>query len=137
MDHCEVLLIGGRAGVGRTSVGLHGAGAPCARAAEFRFRLGAQLPRRQALFGRLIGHGEQDPDDPDGVPHRPAEHRRRLVQHAHRVHVHEAPVSARKARMPDARAPVDTLRVVTDGRTVIDIAADVAAATGWAPARIS
>jgi hypothetical protein len=45
--------------------------------------------------------------------------------------------SARKARMPDERAPADTLRVVTDGRTVIDIAAEVVAATGWAAARVS
>ncbi|MFJ4201307.1 hypothetical protein ACIP2Y_16980 [Streptomyces sviceus] len=41
------------------------------------------------------------------------------------------------ARMPGERAPVGTLRVVTDGRTVIDIAAEVTAATGWVPARIS
>ncbi|MES5820132.1 hypothetical protein [Streptomyces sp. RG80] len=41
--------------------------------------------------------------------------------------------SARKARLLDAQAPADTLRVVTDGRTVIDIAAEVVAATGWAP----
>ncbi|EFH28314.1 MULTISPECIES: hypothetical protein [Streptomyces] len=43
----------------------------------------------------------------------------------------------REARMLDERAPVGTLRVVTDGRTVIDIAAEVTAATGWVPARIS
>ncbi|PWI13472.1 hypothetical protein DI272_04485 [Streptomyces sp. Act143] len=45
--------------------------------------------------------------------------------------------SARKARLLDERAPADTLRVVTDGRTVIDIAAEVVAATGWGAARIS
>ncbi|MGX1472177.1 UNVERIFIED_CONTAM: hypothetical protein RKD50_000985 [Streptomyces canus] len=39
--------------------------------------------------------------------------------------------------MPDERAPVGTLRVVTDGRTVIDIAAEVTAATGWVPERVS
>ncbi|MFI6442281.1 hypothetical protein [Streptomyces sp. NPDC050759] len=44
---------------------------------------------------------------------------------------------ARKARMLDERAPAGTLRVVTDGRTEIDIAAGVTAATGWVPARIS
>jgi predicted kinase len=43
----------------------------------------------------------------------------------------------RKARLLDERAPVGTLRVVTDGRTVIDIAAEVVAATGWAAARVS
>ncbi len=45
--------------------------------------------------------------------------------------------SARKARMLDERAPAGTLRVVTDGRTVIDIAAEVTAATGWVPAGLS
>jgi hypothetical protein len=40
-------------------------------------------------------------------------------------------------RMPDKRVPVGTLRVVTDGHTVIDIAAGVTAATGWVPARVS
>ncbi|MDQ0604044.1 hypothetical protein QF037_008389 [Streptomyces canus] len=39
--------------------------------------------------------------------------------------------SARKARLLDERAPAGTLRVGTDGRTVIDIAAEVMAATGW------
>lgn len=39
--------------------------------------------------------------------------------------------SARKARLLDDRAPVDTIRVVTDGRSVVDIAEDVLAATGW------
>ena len=39
--------------------------------------------------------------------------------------------SIRKARLLDERAPVDTVRVVTDGRSVVDAAADVPAATGW------
>jgi hypothetical protein len=39
--------------------------------------------------------------------------------------------SARKARLLDQRVPVDTVRVVTDGRTVVDIAREVVAATGW------
>ncbi|CAM5281274.1 hypothetical protein [Streptomyces aurantiogriseus] len=39
--------------------------------------------------------------------------------------------SVRKARMLDARAPADTVRVATDGRTVPDIAGEVLAATGW------
>ncbi|WP_329259018.1 hypothetical protein [Streptomyces pseudovenezuelae] len=34
-------------------------------------------------------------------------------------------------------APAGTLRVVTDGRTVIGFAAEVTAATGWVPARLS
>ncbi|GAA3170106.1 hypothetical protein GCM10017688_19530 [Streptomyces ramulosus] len=48
--------------------------------------------------------------------------------------------SARKARLLDARAPGDTVRVATDGRSVADLAAQVVAATGWAeppPARPS
>ncbi|MEU5273831.1 nucleoside/nucleotide kinase family protein [Streptomyces hygroscopicus] len=39
--------------------------------------------------------------------------------------------SARKARLLDQRVPAQTLRVVTDGRAVVDIAGEVAAATGW------
>ncbi|MFE6752330.1 AAA family ATPase [Streptomyces sp. NPDC057684] len=39
--------------------------------------------------------------------------------------------SARKARLLDERAPEDTVRVATDGRTVVDIAREVVAATGW------
>ncbi len=39
--------------------------------------------------------------------------------------------SARKARLLDDSAPVDTIRVVTDGRSVVDIAEDVLAAAGW------
>ena len=39
--------------------------------------------------------------------------------------------SARKARLLDDRAPVDTIRVVTDGRSVVDIAEDALAAAGW------
>jgi hypothetical protein len=31
----------------------------------------------------------------------------------------------------DERAPVDTVRVVTDGRSVVDIAGEVPAVTGW------
>ncbi len=41
--------------------------------------------------------------------------------------------SARKARLLDERAPSDTVRVATDGRTVMDIAAEVLAVTGWVP----
>ncbi|GKQ33907.1 hypothetical protein [Streptomyces sp. A012304] len=42
--------------------------------------------------------------------------------------------SLRKARMLDARAPADTVRVATDGRSVPDIAEEVLAATGWGTA---
>jgi hypothetical protein len=43
--------------------------------------------------------------------------------------------SAYKARLLDARAPEDTVRVATDDRAVIDIAREVVAATGWLPAK--
>jgi hypothetical protein len=42
--------------------------------------------------------------------------------------------SAYKARLLDARAPEDTVRVATDDRAVTDIAREVVAATGWLPA---
>ncbi|WP_314173001.1 AAA family ATPase [Streptomyces winkii] len=40
--------------------------------------------------------------------------------------------SIRKARLLDEQAPADTVRVRTDGRSVVDIAREVVAATGWA-----
>jgi hypothetical protein len=40
--------------------------------------------------------------------------------------------SARTARLLDRRVPAGTVRVVTDGRSVVDIAREVVAATGWA-----
>ncbi|MFF0085233.1 hypothetical protein ACFYR1_36845 [Streptomyces canus] len=40
-------------------------------------------------------------------------------------------------RMLDERAPAGTLCAVAGGRTVIDIAAEVTAATGWVPAWVS
>ncbi|WP_327356369.1 hypothetical protein [Streptomyces sp. NBC_01304] len=39
--------------------------------------------------------------------------------------------SAYKARLLDEQAPSDTVRVMTDGRTVVDIAREVLATTGW------
>jgi hypothetical protein len=45
---------------------------------------------------------------------------------------HELEGSARKARLLDQRAPAQTVRVVTDGRAVVDIAREVVAATEWA-----
>lgn len=39
--------------------------------------------------------------------------------------------SARKARLLDESVPADAVRVVTDGRSVTDIACEVVAATGW------
>lgn len=40
--------------------------------------------------------------------------------------------SVRKARLLDACVSEDTVRVTTDARTVVDIAQEVLAATGWA-----
>ncbi|MFG2570620.1 hypothetical protein ACGFR6_35010 [Streptomyces sp. NPDC048567] len=48
---------------------------------------------------------------------------------------HELLSSHRKARMLDARAPADTTRLATDGRTVPDIAREIVELTGWAGAR--
>ncbi|WP_405855332.1 hypothetical protein OG407_04890 [Streptomyces sp. NBC_01515] len=48
---------------------------------------------------------------------------------------HDLANSTRKARLLDQRAPVDTVRVVTDGRPVVKIAEDVLAATGWVNCR--
>ncbi|MFL4909196.1 AAA family ATPase [Streptomyces sp. MMS24-I2-30] len=39
--------------------------------------------------------------------------------------------SARKARLLDQGVPAETVRVVTDGRAVVDIAREVVVATGW------
>ncbi|NEA66512.1 hypothetical protein G3I56_28860 [Streptomyces sp. SID12488] len=44
---------------------------------------------------------------------------------------HEVESSVRKARLLDQRAPAEAVRVVTDGRPVVDIAREVVAATGW------
>jgi hypothetical protein len=42
---------------------------------------------------------------------------------------HELANSAGEARLLDGRAPVDTVRVVPDGRSVVGIASDVPAST--------
>lgn len=46
---------------------------------------------------------------------------------------HELESSARKARILDEQTPLDTVRVATDGRSVVDIAREVVGATGWLP----
>lgn len=43
--------------------------------------------------------------------------------------------SADKGRLLNLRVPADTVRVVTDGRLVVDIARQVVAATGWVAQR--
>lgn len=181
MDHAEVLLLGGRAGVGKTTVGW-----------EVSARLRAARVAHAVIDGDFMG---QVHPAPEGDPHRAAIGERNLTAvwgnyaelgyrrlvYTNTVSVLEESTgvfrramgagvrivrvllvasdettelrlarrelgselekelrgSARKARMLDERAPAGTLRVVTDGRTVIDIAAEVTAATGWVPARVS
>ena len=181
MDHAEVLLLGGRAGVGKTTVGW-----------EVSARLRAARVAHAVIDGDFMG---QVHPAPEGDPHRAAIAERNLIAvwgnyaelgYRRLVYVNTVSVleestgvfrramgdgvrivrvlltasdettgrrlagreigseleqelrgSVRKARMLDARAPAGTLRVGTDGRTVIDIAAEVTAATGWIPARVS
>jgi adenylylsulfate kinase-like enzyme len=175
MAHTEVLLIGGRAGVGKTTVGW-----------EVSARLRAAGVAHAVIDGDFMG---QVHPAPQGDPHRAAVSERNLTAvwsnyaalgHRRLVYTntvsvldeaagmfrramghgvrlvrvlltatdettvrrltgrelgseleHEIENSARKARMLDERAPADTLRLVTDGRTVSDIAGEVIAATGW------
>lgn len=175
MDRAEVLLIGGRAGVGKSTVGW-----------EISDRLRVAEVAHAIIEGDFMG---QVHPAPTGDPHRSgiAEHNltavwgnyaalghRRLVytntlsvlaetagtfQRAMGADVRivrvlltatdetterrlrgreigselerELANSAYKARLLDERAPTDTVRVATDGRTVIDIAAEVLTVTGW------
>ncbi|MFJ9243421.1 hypothetical protein [Streptomyces sp. NPDC101776] len=175
MDHSEALLIGGRAGVGKTTVGR-----------EVSARLRAAEVAHAVIDGDFMG---QVHPAPAGDPHRTAigeanltavwgnyaalgyrrlvytntvsvldeaagQFRRAMGADTRIVRVlltasdetaatrlngqeigteleRELANSARKARVLDERAPVDTVRVVTDGRSVVDIAGEVLAATGW------
>ena len=181
MDHAEVMLVGGRAGVAKTTVGW-----------EVSARLRAARVAHAVIDGDFMG---QVHPAPEGDPHRVAIGERNMTAvwgnyaelgYRRLVHVNTVSVleestgmfrramgdgvrivrvlltatdetaerrltgrevgseldqelrsGVRKARLLDERAPVGTLRVVTDGRTVIDIAAEVTAATGWVPARLS
>ncbi len=181
MDHAEVLLVGGRAGVGKTTVGW-----------EVSARLRAAGVAHAVIDGDFMG---QVHPAPEGDPHRAAIGERNLTAvwgnyaelgYRRLVYVNTVSVldeatgmfrramgdtvriarvlltatdetaearlrgrelgselesevrgGVRKARMLDERAPVGTLRVVTDGRTVTDIADEVVAATGWVPAVVS
>ncbi|GLP65418.1 hypothetical protein TUSST3_20380 [Streptomyces sp. TUS-ST3] len=181
MAHAEVLLVGGRAGVGKTTVGW-----------EVSARLRAARVAHAVMDGDFMG---QVHPAPEGDPHRAAIGERNLTAvwgnyaelgYRRLVYVNTVSVleestgmfrramgdgvrivrvlltatdetaerrltgrelgselarelrgGVRKARMLDERAPAGTLRVVTDGRSVIDIAAEVTAATGWVPAQVS
>ncbi|WP_330477541.1 hypothetical protein OG301_10860 [Streptomyces platensis] len=180
MNHAEVLLLGGRAGVGKTTVGwevsvllraaavshaiiegdfmaqVHPApeGDPHrAEIAESNLtavwanytRRGYRrliytntvsvLPETTGMFERAMGVGV-------GITRvlltaSDATARERLVGRELGSELeHELAGSVRKARLLDQRASAETVRVVTDGRPVGDIAREVVAATGWADARV-
>ncbi|MET9552432.1 AAA family ATPase [Streptomyces sp. NPDC006645] len=175
MDHAEVLLIGGRAGVGKTTV-----------AWEVSARLRAVAVSHAVIDGDFMGHVHPAPD---GDPHRSQITESNLTavwgnfaRRGYRRLIYTSPLSvlpgttgmferamgadvrivrvlltasdtttgrrlagrelgseldrelkasARKARLLDEGVVADTVRVVTDGRPVMDIAHDVVAATGW------
>ncbi|AHH99224.1 hypothetical protein GCM10010174_49840 [Kutzneria viridogrisea] len=175
MDHAEALLIGGRAGVGKTTVAWEVSAR--LRAAEVAHaiiegdfmgqvhpappadpdrseiternltavwtnfaRLGHRrliytntasvLPETTGMFRRAMGEGVRltrvlltasDSTAGERLTHR--ELGSELAQEIER--------SAHKARLLDERVPADTVRVVTDGRSVQDIAREVVAATNW------
>ncbi|MFF3392410.1 AAA family ATPase [Streptomyces sp. NPDC002669] len=175
MDQAEVLLIGGRAGVGKTTVGW-----------EVSALLRAAKISHAIIEGDFMG---QVHPAPEGDPHRAeitesnltavwanyAQRGYRRLIYTNTVSVlpetagmferamgagvgivrvlltasdatarerltgrelgseleQELEGSARKARLLDRHAPAGTVRVVTDGRPVVEIAREVVAATGW------
>ncbi|MEU6251059.1 AAA family ATPase [Streptomyces sp. NPDC047043] len=175
MDRAEVLLVGGRAGVGKTTVGwevsalLRAAAVPHAvidgdfmgqvhpapdgdpdrseitesnltavwgNFARRGYRrliytnTASVLPEAAGMFERAMGTGVRivrvllTASD--------ATARQRLVGRELGSELEtELQGSMRKARLLDERAPADAVRVATDGRLVVDIAREVAAATGW------
>ncbi|WP_031225646.1 hypothetical protein [Streptomyces roseochromogenus] len=175
MDQAEVLLIGGRAGVGKTTVGwevsalLRAAAVPhaviegdymgqvhpapagdphrteitesnltavWANFAQRGYRrliytnTVSVLPEATGMFERAMGDGVRiirallTASD--------ATARERLVGRELGSELDkELEASIRKARLLDQRAAADTVRVLTDGRSVVDIAREVVAATGW------
>ncbi|MBC6458395.1 AAA family ATPase [Actinomadura sp. HBU206391] len=175
MDHAEVLLIGGRAGVGKSTVGW-----------EVSARLRAAAVSHAIIEGDFMGQLHPAPEgDPDRskivernltavwanfaelgyrrliytntlsvLPGTTGMFERAMGADVRVVRVlltaSDATVgerlagrelgseleqglkaSAYKARLLDAQVSADTVRVVTDGRPVVDIACEVAAATGW------
>ncbi|MEV6957216.1 hypothetical protein [Streptomyces sp. NPDC051183] len=176
MEHSEVLLIGGRAGVGKTTVGW-----------EVSALLRAAAVSHAVIDGDFMG---QVHPAPEGDPHRSEITEKNLTavwenftQRGYRrlIYTNTASVlpeatgmfvramgaqaritrvlltasdatarerlvgrelgseleqelkgSARNARLLDQRACAGTVRVVTDGRHVVDIAREVVAVTGWA-----
>ncbi|MEU6986280.1 AAA family ATPase [Streptomyces sp. NPDC046324] len=175
MEQAEVLLIGGRAGVGKTTV-----------AWEVSAQLRAAAVPHAIIEGDFMG---QVHPAPEGDPHREeitesnlsavwanfAQRGYRRLVYTNTVSVlpeatgmferamgagvrivrvlltasddtvhgrlvgrergseleQELAGSRRKARLLDQRAPAEAVRVATDERSVVDIARDVVAATGW------
>ncbi|KUL47071.1 hypothetical protein [Streptomyces regalis] len=175
MDHAEVLLIGGRAGVGKTTVGwevsarlraaqvahavidgdytgavhpapagdTHRAGiternlaAVWGNYAELGYRrlvytnTVSVLDEAAPMFRQAMGDGVRLVRVLLTATDETVEQRLTGRELGSELE-HELRGSARKARLLDERAPTDVLRVVTDGRPVIGIAAEVVAATGW------
>ncbi|MFI1496719.1 hypothetical protein [Streptomyces platensis] len=175
MNHAEASLIGGRAGVGKTTVGWEVSA--LLRAAEVSHAIidgdfmgqvhpapegdphraeitesnltavwanfsrrgyrrliytntASVLPETTGMFERAMGAGV-------GIVRvlltaSDATARERLVGRELGSELeHELQASVRKARLLDQRAPAEAVRVVTDGRPVVDIAREVVAATGW------
>ncbi|MGH3323698.1 MAG: AAA family ATPase [Streptomyces sp.] len=174
-DSAEVLLLGGRAGVGKSTVGW-----------EISARLRSVAVAHAIIEGDFMG---QVHPAPEGDPHRSAIVERNLTavwanfaelgyrrliytntlsvmpdtagmfQRAMGAGVRiirvlltasdgttadrlaarergsqleqELKASAHKARLLEEQVPADTVRIATDGRSVVDIARDAVAATGW------
>ncbi|MFD5570983.1 AAA family ATPase [Streptomyces cadmiisoli] len=175
MGQAEVLLIGGRAGVGKTTVGwevsallraarvshavidgdfmgqVHPAppgdpdrseitasnlAAVWANFARRGYRrliytnTVSVLPEATGMFHQAMGEGVRIVRVL--LTARDATARERLVRRELGSELEqELAGSARKARLLDQRVPAETVRVVTDGRAVVDIAREVVAATGW------
>lgn len=176
MDHSEVLLIGGRAGVGKTTVAwevsarLRAAGAPHAVVDGDSMSAVHPAPEgdpRRALITERnltavwsnfadLGHRRLVYTNTVSVLAGSAGmFERAMGADVRIVRVlltasdetaterltgrelgseldHELRSSLRKARLLDEQAPPDTVRVATDGRTVVDIAREIVSVTGWA-----
>jgi hypothetical protein len=175
MDHAEVLLIGGRAGVGKTTVGW-----------EVAAQLRAAAVSHAIIEGDFMGQVYPAPEgDPDGsklverslkavwanfaecgyrrliytntlsvLPGTAGMFERAMGTDVRIVRIlltasdntvgerlagrelgseleQGLVASVHKARLLDEQTPTDTTRVMTDGRSVVEIAQQVVAATGW------
>lgn len=99
--------MGGRAGVGETTVGREVSARP-----------------RAAMVAHCVIEG-----DFMGQAHPPRHSGQELGSELES----ELESSVRKARTQDERTPPDTVRVATDGRSVVGIAHEVLGATNWLP----